>query len=358
MNKLERSIQKNAFNEDVLLNKIQAKNQDQMSYSFFGGKSMKKIVSLTALSFALIFAVWFGFNQNNVKTEEPVVMLVGIDINPSFELSVNKNDIVLGIEALNDDAKTIVVSDLIDQDVEDVVEEIIRRSAQAGFIDVNDLEEDYVVVSTVSLEDNEDDQDDMEEQLEMKIRDSEFLQSLNIVQIKATQREKFEADGKNVPIGLYVINGFVLQEDGTFLSAKEFFSNPENKDLISNRSNITVEKQEKLTLRIEKILTKLEEDGFVGTEYRARLVNATYEQLLQIQAELKDEKNNDDEDDLDDDNDDDNDEIDEIDDNDDLDDNDDNDDLEESEESKTEITEPRGNSDVLPKENQNAGNDN
>jgi hypothetical protein len=330
MNKLERSIQRNAFNEDELLSKIQAKNHELKSYSFFGGKSMKKIVSLTALSFALIFAVWFGFNQNNVITEKPVVMLVGIDINPSFELSVNEDDKVVEIEALNDDAKTITVSDLIDKDVEDVVEEIIKRAEEAGFIDTEDLEEDFVVVSTVSLTDDEDDQDDMEEQLEKKIRDSEYLQSLNIVQVKATQREKFEADGKNIPIGLYVINGYVLQEDGTFLSAKEFFSNPENKDLIRNRSNITVEKQEKLKLRIENVLTELESNGFVGTEYRARLVNATYEQLLQIQAELKVElknqkKNNDDESD---------------------------------DSDGTEITEPRGNSNVLPKENQNAGNKN
>lgn len=331
MNKLERSIQKNAFNEDGLLSKIQAKNHDLKSYSFFGGKSMKKIVSLTALSFALIFAVWFGFNQNNVITEKPVVMLVGIDINPSFELSVNEDDKVVEIEALNDDAKTIIVSDLIGQDVEDVVEVIIQRAEEANFLDLVDLEEDFVVVSTVSLTDDEDAQDDMEEQLEKKIRDSEYLQSLNIVQVKATQREKFEADEKNIPVGLYVINGFVLQEDGTFLSAKEFFSNPENKDLISNRSNITLEKQERLKLRLEKVLTELESNGFVGTEYRARLVDATYEELLQIQVELKVETKNQ---------------------------NKNNDDDSETEESETEIIEPRGNSNVLPKENQNAGNKN
>lgn len=333
MNKLERSIQKNAFNEDELFSKIQAKNHDLKSYSFFGGKSMKKIVSLTALSFALIFAVWFGFNQNNVTTEKPVVMLVGIDINPSFELSVNEDDEVVEIEALNDDAKTMTFSDLIGKDVEDVVEEIIHRAEEAGYLDLVDLEDDFVIVSTVSLEDDEEDQDDMEEQLEKKIRDSEYLQSLNIVQVKATQREKFEADGKNIPVGLYVINGFVLQEDGTFLSAKEFFSNPENKELISNRSNITVEKQEKLKLRLEKVLTELESNGFVGTEYRARLVDATYEELLQIQAELKVEtknmkKNNGDDSET------------------------------EESESETEITEPRGNSNVLPKGNENAGNKN
>lgn len=330
MNKLEKSIQKNAFNQDEMFHRIQAESYGMKSNTLFGGTPMKKVIGLIALSFTLIFAVWFGFNQNDIARNEEVVMLVGVDINPSFELSVNRNNNVVKIEALNDDAKTIDVSDLIDEPVEDVVEELISRSAEAGFIVLDDLDEDFVVVTTVSLEDDEDDQDEFEEEMEKKIRDSEFLQSLNIVQIKATQREKFEAEGKNIPVGLYVINGYVLQEDGTFLSAKEFFSDPENKEKISNRSNITLEKQEKLKLRLEETLSKLELNGFDATQYRLRLEVATFEQMLEIQAELKvetknmnKESNKPDEDD-----------------------------------EESEITEPRGNSNVLPKENQNAGKGN
>ena len=327
MNKLEKSIQKNAFNQDEMLYRIQAESYGMKSNTLFGGTPMKKVIGLLALSFTLIFAVWFGLNQNDIARNEEVVMLVGVDINPSFELSVNRNNNVVKIEALNDDAKTIDVSDLIDEPVEDVVEEIIRRTTEAGFIDLIDLDEDFVVVTTVSLEDDEDDQDEFEEDMEKKIRDSEFLQSLNIVQIKATQREKFEAEGKNIPVGLYVINGYVLQEDGTFLSAKEFFSDPENKEKISNRSNITLEKQEKLKVRLEETLSKLELNGFDATQYRLRLEVATFEQMLEIQAELKVETKNM------------------------------NKDSEEDEE-ESEITEPRGNSNVLPKENQNAGKGN
>jgi hypothetical protein len=329
MNKLEKSIQKNAFNQDDMLTRIQAESYGMKSKTLFGGTPMKKVIGLLVLSFTLIFAVWFGLNQNDIARDEEVVMLVGVDINPSFELSVNRNNNVVEIEALNDDAKTIDVSDLIDEPVEDVVEEIIRRAAQAGFIDVNDLEEDYVVVSTVSLEDDEDEQDELEEEIGQKVRDSEFLQSLNIVQIKATQREKFEAEGKNIPVGLYVINGYVLQEDGTFLSAKEFFSDPENKDKISNRSNITLEKQEKLKLRLEETLAKLELGGFDATQYRLRLEVATFEQMLEIQAELKVETKNMNKGSN-----------------------------EPDDEEESEITEPRGNSNVLPKENQNAGKGN
>ena len=199
MNKLEKSIQKNAFNQDEMLYRIQAESYGMKSNTLFGGTPMKKVIGLLALSFTLIFAVWFGLNQNDIARNEEVVMLVGVDINPSFELSVNRNNNVVKIEALNEDAKTIDVSDLIDEPVEDVVEELIRRSAEAGFIVLDDLDEDFVVVSTVSIEDDEDDQDEFEEDMEKKIRDSEFLQSLNIVQIKATQREKFEAELNKAP---------------------------------------------------------------------------------------------------------------------------------------------------------------
>ena len=330
MNKLEKSIQKNAFNQEEMLLKIQRETYGLKSKTLFGGNPMKKIIGILALSFTLIFAVWFGLNQQTPIDKDEVVLLVGVDINPSFELSVNRNDNVVKIEALNDDAKTIDVSDLLDQPVEDVVEEIIKRAEQAGFINIDDLEEDYVVVSSVSLIDDEDDQDDLEDEIEDKIKDSEYLQSLNIVQIKATQREKFEAEGKNVPVGLYVINGYVLQEDGTFLSAKEFFSDPENKEAIRNRSNITEEKQERLQLRLEETLNQLEENGFDVTQYRLRLETADYEQMLQIQSELKVESRNYNKSQK----------------------------PKEDEDEESEITEPRGNSNVLPKENKNAGKGN
>lgn len=340
MNKLEKSIQKNAFNKDELLLKIQAETYGTKSSTHYEGGSMKKVIGILAISFTLIFAAWFGFNQNKVMNDQEVVMVVGVDINPSFELSVNRLDDVVKIDALNDDAKTIDVSDLIGDSVEDVVEEIILRSEEAGFIDVNDLEEDYIVVSNVSLNDDEALQDRLQDRIKLQIRDSEFLQSLNIVQIKATQREKMEAEGKNIPIGLYIINGYVLQEDGSYLSAKEFFSNPENKEKVTNRLNITLEKQERLRDRLEETLHKLETEGYNATEYRLRLENATYDQMLQIQAELRNQTMNK------------NGEYNNPDDN-------------PGESNKpddsnegSDITEPRGNSNVLPKENQNAGKGN
>ena len=289
MNKIKKSIEMHAFNEDELLSRItmQADREGLTSKRPQGERSMKKVLGLFALSFALVLALWIGLNEFSPVDKNLVTTIVAIDINPSFEVSVNALDNVVKVEAVNEDAEDIVVDDLIGMKVEDAVDLIIQRAGEAGFIITDDLIEDYVLVTTISLKDKEEDHDRIQDRIQDQIKDSEHLQSLNIVSIKATQREKFEADGKDIPVGLYVINGYVLQEDGTYMKAGEFFSNPENKEAVKNRVQITEENELKLRERIEKALGKLESKGDDATEYRQRLENASFDEMLQIQAEIK-----------------------------------------------------------------------
>ena len=291
MNKIKKSIEMNAFNEDDFLSQItmQADREGLTSKRPQGESSMKKVLGLFALSFALVMALWFGLNEFSPVDKNLITTIVAIDINPSFEVSVNELQNVVKIDAINGDAETIVFDDLIGMKVEDAVEIIIQRAGEAGFINIDDLVEDYVVITTISLKDREEDHEAIQERIQDKVKDSEYLQSLNIVSIKATQREKFEAEGKDIPVGLYVINGYVLQEDGTFMKAGEFFSNPENKEAVKNRVEITEERLEKLRERIEKALGKLETKGVDATDYRLRLENAGYDDMLQIQAQIKEE---------------------------------------------------------------------
>ena len=289
MNKIKKSIEMHAFNEDELLSRItmQADREGLTSNRPQGGRSMKKVLGLFALSFALVLALWVGMVQFSPVDKNLVTTIVAIDINPSFEVSVNGLDNVVKVKAINEEAETIEVDDLIGMKVEDTVDLIIQRAGEAGFIDIEDLDEDFVVVTSISLKDKEEDHERIQDRIQDQIKDSEYLQSLNIVSIKATQREKFEAEGKDIPVGLYVINGYVLQEDGTYMKAGEFFSNPENKEAVKNRVEITEEKELKLRERIEKALGKLEAKGEDATEFRNRLENAGFEEMLQIQAEIK-----------------------------------------------------------------------
>lgn len=337
MNKIKKSIEMHAFNEDELLSRItmQADREGLTTQRPHGGKSMKKVFGLFALSFALVLALWIGLNEFSPVDKNLVTTIVAIDINPSFEVSVNELNNVVKIKAVNKDAREIEYDDLIGMKVEEAVDLIIQRAGDAGFINVEDLEEDFVVITTISLDDDEEDHEELQERIQDQIKDSAYLQSLNIVSIKATQREKFEAEGKDIPVGLYVINGYVLQEDGSFMKAGEFFSNPENKEAVKDRVQITEERTEKLRDRIEKAIEKLEASGVDATEYRQRLVNANFDQMLEIQAQIKVESKQA-EDDGDEDS--------------------DNSDPENGE--TVENTETRGNSDTAPKANDNAGGKN
>lgn len=329
MNKIKKSIEMHAFNEDELLSRIimQADREGLTSQRPQGGTNMRKVF---AWSFALVLALWIGISEFSPVDKNLVTTIVAIDINPSFEVSVNALDNVVKVEAVNEEAETIEVDDLIGMKVEDAVDLIIQRAGDAGFINIDDLDEDFVVVTSISLKDREEDHERIQDRIQDQIKDSEYLQSLNIVSIKATQREKFEAEGKDIPVGLYVINGYVLQEDGTYMKAREFFSNPENKEAVKNRVEITEEKELKLRERIEKALGKLESKGIDATEYRQRLENASMEEMLQIQAEIKVESK----------------QAEDVG-------NEDSDDLENGE--TVENTETRGNSDTSPKANDNAG---
>lgn len=327
MNKIKKSIEMHAFNEDELLSRItlQADREGLTNQRPQGGSSVKKVLGLFALSFALVLALWIGLNDFSPVDKNLVTTIVAIDINPSFEISVNALNHVVKVEAINEDAETIEVDDLIGMKAEDAVEWIIQRAGEAGFIDIEDLDEDFVVITTISLEDDEEVQDELQERIQDQIKDSAYLQSLNIVSIKATQREKFEAEGKDIPIGLYVINGYVLQEDGTFMKAGEFFSNPENKEAVKGRVKITEERIEKLHERIEKAIGKLEDSGIDVSEYRQRLMIANFDQMLEIQTQVKEERRTSEADESD------------------------------AHDETVENTESRGNSGNSPKANENAG---
>lgn len=289
MKALKDSLKKHAFNQDALYADILVKaNREGLRSSNERGNTMMKRKGLIGLAFALVLAlsVWALYPKTLTPTTPSIAAIISIDINPSFELSTSESGIVLEIAALNEDAVSITTDDLINQSVDAVIDTLILRSAEAGFINLEDLEEDFVLITTVSLEDNEVTQDELQMIIDEKIADSDGLQSVNVVQIKAAQREYFEAQGKAIPMGLYVINGMIEQGDG-YMSVKEFFASEERLQLVKNEYQVTGVSQAKLATRIEVALKKLENAGEDTTELRERLNNAGEDDLLKIQSELR-----------------------------------------------------------------------
>ncbi|TXT16758.1 MAG: hypothetical protein FD133_1689 [Erysipelotrichaceae bacterium] len=295
MNQFKKNLKKNAFDEDVMYNSIlQRASKDGLRSAWAKAPKestmLKRGLIFISMTFILIFSLFifnplglFGKDQSKV-----VAAVISVDINPSFELSVNNGGLVIKIEALNDDAKSLDTDDLLGEPVEEVVDAIVSLATEAGFIDITDLEDDYVLVSTVLIKGTANQVGDM---IQQRIRDrihlSDPLQNVNLVQIKATLQEQMQARSKDVPVGLYVINGMIQTPNGQYISVKEFFSNSENKEAIKNRAQFNEIPEAKIRERISAALTELDEAGVDTTQLRTRLENASKETMIQIQSEVK-----------------------------------------------------------------------
>ena len=98
---------------------------------------MKKKIIITIIAILVIvigvtsFIIW----------DNRVVSTITLDINPSIEIKLGKNEIVKKIVALNDDAKEIINDNLNGKDLKEVVEVITEKVIEEGYI-----EDNYVVI--------------------------------------------------------------------------------------------------------------------------------------------------------------------------------------------------------------------
>lgn len=293
-NPLKQSLNDHAYNEDRLLSTIlmKAEAEGLTSSSKRRINPLRKLAKLTlALGLAAVLSVvaLSAFGVIPLFPSTPVVAAVyALDINPSFELSVNPQDKVIDIVAVNADAETIAFNDLIGLPAEEAVEALIERAEAAGFIDLDDLDDDFVVITTIAQKEQYREQSEgLHTRLRERIQENTMLQAMNVVTIKATLTELMEARDEDVPVGLYVLHGMVTSADGTILSAKEFFAKEGNLEAIRDRAQIQLMTQEQLRQRIELALEKLENAGVDTTELRTRLENGGELNMLQIQAEVK-----------------------------------------------------------------------
>jgi hypothetical protein len=146
------------------------------------------------------------------------------------------------IEAVNEDAKILNVSSLVGLPVETAISDITALATTAGFINSTDDVEDYVIVSTVLLTASNEDSDRKQEELDNQIEkglaaDNTLADTLKVAIIKANQIDMFEAKGKDVPMGLYVING-MIENNGVMIPVSEFVSNSDNLNKLKNHADI------------------------------------------------------------------------------------------------------------------------
>lgn len=307
MKKTKKSWTTIRFDEDEILNAVYQRahhnNLRPQGHQIPQEERMNKRIwkGLASLAFGLVVLVGLVMMQNNTTTtvdvnqetqevSQTIMAYIAIDINPSFELGVLDDGSVSTITALNEDAESLDTTSLIGLPSDEVIEAIVLMATEAGFIDTTDATEDYVVVTTVIADETTLlTQEYLMTQLQTRIQENTELQSYHFVELKSDMVTKLEAEGKEVPLGLYVINGTIETEDGTYLSAKEFFSNSDNLEMLQSKLRVTITalSQEQLTIMINAWLRILADQGIDVTAYQTQMETANYDQLLLIHDELK-----------------------------------------------------------------------
>lgn len=95
-------------------------------------KRKNKSIFLLPAAACLLFALVFGL----IYQESKIDSLILIDINPSIEMSLNKNEKVVDVEGVNEDAKAILSNlDLKKTDIDEAINEIVSAVSEGGYLD-------------------------------------------------------------------------------------------------------------------------------------------------------------------------------------------------------------------------------
>jgi hypothetical protein len=184
MNNLKRTFERKTFvKEDVLSEIVESNRSRKFNFGW-----------VLAMGLALVLFV-SGLQWVNTSAS-----YIAVDINPSIILTTNPFDKVVEVEALNEDAETLLVNlELIGLQVDEAVELIIAEATEMGYIDL--LAEGEVAMVTAY------NRDKVDEKLSEKIRErvQERLENremaVNVVGHEAVAEQKELANELGVTLG-------------------------------------------------------------------------------------------------------------------------------------------------------------
>lgn len=266
-------------------------------------------LALVAAMFIFIGSIINLNTEIGLPNEISVATIMTIDINPSVKLALDENAKVLEVRAINHDASTLDFTGIVGLSAEDAVEKIVLLAQNAGFINSEDLIDDYVLITTISLDDENgtNTQNDLQDnsqidalkvKIEEKVASSEVLQDVNVAIIKANKVEMKIAEEKQVPIGLYVVQGNV-EDHGENITVKEYFSHQAQVETFKNKGEIIQQNNEAKLRLITKYINKLKDRSYDVTILENELavenpdINYLLDQIRAIWTELDEASNGD-----------------------------------------------------------------
>lgn len=131
---------------------------------------MKRLVKLMSCTLALVLMVCsLAACKKDDTVKNEAATYVSLRINPEIELIANEDDVVIAVNAINEDGEVVLsVSDFIGDTVEEASEEFVDAAVELGYIDV-DSEDSTVYVHVDG--DSEKAIEDVENKINKKVHD-------------------------------------------------------------------------------------------------------------------------------------------------------------------------------------------
>lgn len=170
---------------------------------------IKKYFLVAALFFMMLFI------QPLINIDE-VYGYISLDINPSIQLEINKDFEILDINAINNDAKSIINEEWIGKDVKFVIDEIIDETERQGILNED---RDFVLVSYYLPENDKEIEDKL-----IKDFDEIFDEDENdyeVAIIKSHNEDLKEAQEEENTIGRIIVNNKMKKKVSDLMDVKE-----------------------------------------------------------------------------------------------------------------------------------------
>jgi hypothetical protein len=230
------------------------------STSLWEGLNMKKKDLTIAASLILVVAVGFvfaryglqkpqnGFGPAATQTQtetiqgtgtpstethqvsREAVAMLAIDINPSVRLMLDGDGLVLEAIAINDDAEQLDLEALVGLTADAAVERVVEEAIALGFIDPDDFNDDFVVLthSAFGSNDHEPLMQTIQTRLLERTGKNTQLQNVEMVMVRATEQEMNQAQQDRTGVGLMIMNRLSVQAGlDEAKTVREFFANQE-----------------------------------------------------------------------------------------------------------------------------------
>lgn len=290
MERLKQTFKENLLNENRILESINSSIKPKQNW--FNQRELRISLGMLSLIILALFVTNLIQNKtdritNTIGITTPrnnlAFALVSVDINPSFELYVDLEDKVIEISPLNEEAKSLSLDELIGLEVEDVVENLIEQAQNKGFINLSDLNQDTVIISTINYGL---DGEKLIRNIQVKLRSSLTIdRTIKSYILKATDKDREKAKEENISLGIFMLNG-IIQNNGVPMSVQLFVSDLNNLEKLEEYAE-KINGAELVEI-IQVLIDELQRTGVDVSTFQNRL-NTDGEDLEELVEDLKDE---------------------------------------------------------------------